>query len=56
MVKLNNNSIKIFQSISAARFGRSPASSTSSNDTHSNAQWLPTAEEYRIDIFFFIRF
>ncbi len=45
MVKLNNNSIKIFQSISAARFGRSPPSS---NDTHSNAQWLPTAEEYRI--------
>ncbi|UJR09835.1 hypothetical protein I4U23_014060 [Adineta vaga] len=29
----------------AARFGRSPVSSTS-NDTHSSSQWLPTAEEY----------
>ncbi|CAF1550763.1 unnamed protein product, partial [Adineta ricciae] len=29
----------------AARFGRSPVPSAS-NDTHSNSQWLPNAEEY----------
>ncbi|CAF0882527.1 unnamed protein product [Adineta ricciae] len=33
------------QPTESARFGRSPVPSTS-NDTHSNSQWLPNAEEY----------
>ncbi|CAF3377368.1 unnamed protein product [Rotaria socialis] len=35
----------IDQSVESARFGRSPVPGPS-NDIHSNAQWLPNAEEY----------
>jgi hypothetical protein len=41
--------LKIFLFISAARFGRQQPSA-SSNDSHSNTQWLPNAEEYRISL------
>jgi hypothetical protein len=46
MVISDNNLLNIFTFISAARFGRPQAAATS-NDSHSNTQWLPNAEEYR---------
>jgi hypothetical protein len=47
--KLQNNIFIIL----AARFGRSPAAATST-DTHSNAQWQPNAEDYRINFHCFV--
>lgn len=47
MVKLNDNYINTFEFILAVRFGRSPPV-VSSNDIHSNTQWQPNAEEYRM--------
>jgi hypothetical protein len=53
MVELIQNYRTISYFILAARFGRSPAAATST-DTHSNAQWQPNAEDYRINFHCFV--